>query len=105
MELKTPKDLKSLAEACRKAGISEFKGFGVEFTLSPVTPKRRRGAKEPVAPELSAFEKDLAKATAQVSKADAMAPKTPTEHEMLFWSSGNGPIPTFDDEDNEVAPQ
>jgi len=28
------KALKRLADTCRKAGISNFKGYGVEFTLS-----------------------------------------------------------------------
>lgn len=102
MDLKTPKDIKTLAEACRKAGISAFKGFGVEFTLAPAAPKSRRGVKEPVASELTAFEKDLAKAQSQVAKADAMTAKTPSEQEILFWSSGEGPIPNFDSEDNET---
>lgn len=88
MELKTPKDLRSLAVACRKAGLSSFKGFGVEFTLAPAAPKRRRGVKEAVAPEQTAFEKDLAKAQSQVAKADSMVAKTPTELEMLYWSVG-----------------
>lgn len=32
------KQLKELAEACRKAGIQTFKGFGIEFTLDPNAP-------------------------------------------------------------------
>lgn len=34
MSLPTPKQLLQLAKACRKAGIVQFKGEGVEFTLA-----------------------------------------------------------------------
>lgn len=34
MALPSPKELKKLADACRKAGIVTFKADGIEFTLA-----------------------------------------------------------------------
>lgn len=39
MDLPNAKELAKLAAACRKAGISTFKGGGIEFTLSDHTPE------------------------------------------------------------------
>ena len=38
MALPTPKELLKLANACRKAGIVQFKGDGIEFTLTDSRP-------------------------------------------------------------------
>jgi hypothetical protein len=82
--LPTPKELKQLAAACRAAGIKQFKGEGIEFTLSdsePPAPKPRGRA-----------------AKAKVIENDTQEPdtkeSTPTEQELLYWSAGGGvPIP------------
>lgn len=46
-----PKELKALAEACRKAGISKFKCGNLEFELAPEAPqsayKRAKAEKAP----------------------------------------------------------
>lgn len=51
MDLPSAKELKKLADACRKAGIRQFKGGGIEFTLTddiPVSPyKQAKRAQEP----------------------------------------------------------
>ena len=38
MELPTPKELLSIARACRKAGITRFRSGDIEFTLSDAPP-------------------------------------------------------------------
>lgn len=52
MSLPDPKELKKLADACRKAGISRFKSGDFEFTLSEEKPqsnyKKRQAKKSPV---------------------------------------------------------
>lgn len=40
MALPTPKELKQLAAACRKAGIVHFKTEGIEFTLGSLLDKK-----------------------------------------------------------------
>lgn len=73
----SPKELKKLADACRKAGISSFKNADVEFTLSdyvPSTPKRirtKKGFEQP-----SVVEQDEIEVEGGLS-----------ESELLFWSS------------------
>lgn len=47
MALPTPKELKKLADACRKAGIYHFKGDGIEFTLGPMTSTHKASKKSP----------------------------------------------------------
>lgn len=51
MEFPSAKEIKKLADACRKAGIISFKGCGIEFTLSdeaPRSPAQRRAQATPV---------------------------------------------------------
>jgi hypothetical protein len=48
-----PKELKKLADACRKAGIKSYKADGIEFTLTDEAPapspyKKRKAAKAPI---------------------------------------------------------
>lgn len=45
MNLPSAKELAKLAAACRKAGITSFKGGGIEFTLSEATPLPRASKK------------------------------------------------------------
>lgn len=82
------KDLKKLADTCRKAGISTFKGFGVEFTLGAVPHKARRESKA----HLSTFEQEVLKSQQTPVKAVSEPIKTDTltEMDLLFWSAGNG---------------
>lgn len=51
MNAPTPKELKKLADACRKAGISKFKCGDLEFELAPDAPesayKRKQTAAKP----------------------------------------------------------
>jgi len=73
MATPTAKELKKLAKACRDAGIHYFKGDGFEFTLTGVVPEKpSRKAPQPEA-DMSKIETD-----------------TPTEEELMFWSTGGG---------------
>ena len=75
MQLPDLKELKKLADACRKAGIKHFKSNDFEFTLTDDIPvsnyKKRKVAAEVSAPAPSIFETD-----------------TLTEEQLLNWSSG-----------------
>lgn len=74
MDSLSPKDLKKLADSCRKAGIKSFKGYGVEFTLSddaPVSNYKRTKGNTPQPDNGKAFESD-----------------TLSEEALLMWSSG-----------------
>lgn len=82
MDLPSPKELKKLADACRKAGICSFKGAGIEFTLTEEAPasrsRKRRGA-APKAPAMPQFEDNSPFTSDALSDEDA-----------LFWSIGQG---------------
>lgn len=75
--LPNPKELIKLAKACRKAGISHFKGFGFEFTLTNELPSTKLTKAAISNPNASNSEPD-----------QVITPDTPTEEELLFWSSG-----------------
>lgn len=65
------KALKKLAIACRKAGISHFKGEGFEFTLSDEDPKLAKKRQAATLPAIGgAFQSDSL-----------------TEDQLKFWSS------------------
>lgn len=71
----THKELKKLADTCRKAGISSFKNDEVEFTLItafPQAPSRNRSKKQPLVVDET-----------QIQTEDNMS-----EQDILFWSSG-----------------
>lgn len=74
MDLPSAKEIKRLADACRKAGIRSFKGGGIEFELKDDAPqsdyKKAKAAKRP-------FEDDTQPETEELSP-DA----------LLFWSVG-----------------
>lgn len=73
MDFPSPKELKKLADACRKAGIRVFKGNGIEFTLSEDAP-------------ISNYKKSKVKAAPQADKpfeSDSLSAE-----ELLFWSTG-----------------
>lgn len=70
--LPSPKELKKLADTCRKAGIKHFKSTEFEFTLTddmPVKPGKRPST--PI--DNKPFQSDSL-----------------TEEELLFWSVGAG---------------
>lgn len=70
------KELKKLAAACRKAGISHFKSADYEFTLTEDAPKSayklKTGTHEPQAGANDKFESDSL-----------------SESDLMFWSVGN----------------
>lgn len=77
------KELKKLADTCRKAGITHFKNEHYEFTLTDEVPvtyyKKNKEAKAAPAPDTNTkFETDSL-----------------TEDELLFWSTSS-PISTED---------
>lgn len=74
----TPKELKALADACRKAGITSFKGQGIEFTLGALAPKPKK-TRNP-------------KPTATIgTTATSIVPETEemSQEDLLFWSIGD----------------
>jgi hypothetical protein len=75
----SPKEIKKLADACRRAGIKSFKNAEVEFTLSDVLPtthtRSKRGNKSTIA-------QDLEQPDAIINNEDDLS-----EEELLFWSS------------------
>lgn len=73
MDLPTPKQIAALAKACRKAGISTFKGAGIEFTLEPAIPRPSTVKRS--------------KAVVDVSE-DKVETEEMDPDSMLFWSSG-----------------
>jgi hypothetical protein len=70
----SPKELKKLAAACRKAGIKTFKGDGFEFTLEGTPGVEKAASKQTQGEEA----KDL-----NVESEDA----APTGEALLFWSA------------------
>lgn len=50
MTLPSAKEIAKLAAACRKAGISTFKGGGIEFTLTDYLPEPKSKKAAPEAP-------------------------------------------------------
>lgn len=75
MDLPTPKQIAALAKACRKAGISTFKGAGIEFTLEPTTTPAKRHTKAAAAP-------------VDVSD-DPVETEEPSQDDLLYWSAGS----------------
>jgi len=73
-----PKDLKKLADACRKAGIKHFKNADIEFTLAddaPVSNYKKR-----TAPPL----------TQDVATPSDLMNSQMSDEELLYWSVGEG---------------
>jgi len=71
MAAPTPKELKKLADACRKAGIKHYKTPDFEFTLTDDAP-------------VSAYKKAVAspRPSDEPFKTDSLS-----EEAMLFWST------------------
>lgn len=74
------RELVRLAMACRKAGIKNFKGFGVEFTLTEDAPESayKRAKAANVAKPIPHTSDD-----SEVKNEDEL-----TEQELLMWSVG-----------------
>lgn len=73
------KELKKLADACRKAGIKHFKNADFEFTLSedgPISNYKKR----------SLAKSQIQEPGSQIT--NSIASDTLTEDALLFWSSG-----------------
>lgn len=75
----SPKEIKKLADACRKAGIKSFKNAEVEFTL---------------ADELPVVHRRTARAQKETTFVDPIQPdaiindeNALSEDDLLFWSS------------------
>ncbi len=78
MDFPNAKDLKKLADACRKAGIKHFKSGNVEFTLSdevPVSNYKKKASSYMPTKELDVIDKNY--------QSDEL-----TEEQLLFWSTG-----------------
>lgn len=67
------KELKKIAAACRKAGISHFKSADYEFTLTDEAPK-------------SAYKQSKASAADSSEKFES---DSLSKEELLFWSVGD----------------
>lgn len=87
----TLKEIKALAKVCRESGISFFKNAEIEFSVEPTfIPKATRKRKE--AEPLSEFEKAVLQTQQNPVKAvEPIKADTPSELEILFWSSGGAP--------------
>ncbi len=81
MNLPSPKELKQLAAACRKAGISHFKSGDFEFTLGPQPAKQAKAGDVP-----------------KVNHDDGKEPEVEdalSAEDLMFWSASGGmPIAT-----------
>jgi len=81
MDFPTPKDLKKLADTCRKAGIKSFKYGNLEFTLADEIPesnykksKQTKSQLQNNTPQLKDIPTD-----------------TLTEEQLLYYSVGMSP--------------
>ncbi len=74
MELPDAKALKELADACRKAGITSFKGGGFEFTLGDKPEPTKRKRKSTVYNSQTVNDQEF--------QTDSL-----TEEQLLMWSA------------------
>lgn len=80
------KQLKKLADACRKAGIQSFKGFGMEFTLTDEAPKSEYKKRKAVHQDDELPLHSYVDTTAESKiEEDSL-----TDEQMLFYSSHVG---------------
>lgn len=85
MDAPDAKKLIALAKACRRAGISEFEGFGFKFSLAPESPKEKAvKAKKATSNEI------------QDPLDSSFNSEGLSEEDKLFWSVGGG-IPAEND--------
>lgn len=74
MTLPSAKEIAALAKACRKAGITEFKGAGIEFKLSDAPPLAKASRKSKQTPPIAAN--------------DPVESDEPGYAQLLHWSVG-----------------
>jgi hypothetical protein len=82
--LPSPGELKKLAAACRKAGITHFKCGDVEFTLGEEKPKPQRKASA-----------STPKQSKQSESVNGDGWDTLTEEQKMFYSVGGMPLDTL----------
>lgn len=70
-----PKELKALADACRKAGIKHFKNSDLEFTLTDEAPQSKYKAKK-------ASKSDSVASGNLDVESDMLS-----QEDLLFWST------------------
>lgn len=73
MSLPTTKELKKLADTCRKAGIKSFKNADFEFTLSDQGP-------------ISNYKKRTKAISEPKSQDNSIVTDSLTEEQLLMWS-------------------
>jgi hypothetical protein len=78
----TPKELKKLADACRKAGVLHYRQGDVEFTLSPTPPSK----------VVKSSPKQTASVQADEVPSDGW--DALSEEDKLFYSIGGIPVVT-----------
>ncbi len=74
MDFPSPKELKKLAAACRKAGIKAFKGPTFEFTLSDDAP-------------MSNYKRSKQSTSPQPDK--PFVSDSLSEEDLMFWSTAD----------------
>jgi len=88
MNIPSAKDLKKLADSCRKAGIKHFKSGDLEFTLSDEAP-------------ISNYKKTKASKEYHASTDSGLDPNftsdDPTEDQLLFWSAAGDSAESTED--------
>lgn len=74
MEKFDAKSLVKLAQACRKAGIKQFKGFGMEFTLTDEVPSK-------------STKRQATKAAVHHGEQGEVETDEPSAEQLLMWSA------------------
>lgn len=87
MPAPSPKQLKKLADACRKAGIKSYKDADCEFTLTEDAPTKKVKQSH----NLSSIAKSDAAFSSDTLEGDS----------LLFWSTGVGGVPMTQEEDSQ----
>lgn len=89
----SPKELQKLAAACRKAGITSFKGYGIEFTLGaePLPRVAKSAPKQTALPgiQVQGPNGPIIIPAPTLPSSDEIETDSPTAQELLFWSVGD----------------
>lgn len=76
MKLESIKDLKDVIALCRKTGVKSIEIDGVKLELNESVPVRK------------------SRTESASSESDEIQSDSPTEEQMLFWSTQDVPTPT-----------